>query len=69
MQKNGIVFFTYIGLYSIGRFIIEGMRTDSLMIGSFRMAQLVSLAGVIVWIIFIAASYYNSKSKGNTYKE
>ncbi|GEA30650.1 prolipoprotein diacylglyceryl transferase [Clostridium diolis] len=68
-KKNGIVFFTYIGLYSIGRFIIEGMRTDSLMIGSFRMAQLVSLAGVIAWIIFIAASYYNSKSKENTYKE
>ena len=52
-QKSGIVFFTYIGLYSIGRFIIEGMRTDSLMIGSIRMAQFVSLAGVIVWIVFL----------------
>lgn len=60
-KKSGIVFFTYIGLYSIGRFVIEGMRTDSLMLGSIRVAQLVSLTGVAVWIIFIAANYYRSK--------
>ncbi len=57
-KKSGTVFFTYIGLYSIGRFIIEGMRTDSLMIGNLRMAQLVSLSGVLIWIIFISLSYY-----------
>lgn len=59
-KKNGIVFFTYIGLYSIGRFIIEGMRTDSLMIGSIRMAQLVSLSGVIIWLVFITLNYYKN---------
>lgn len=59
-KKNGIVFFTYIGLYSIGRFIIEGMRTDSLMIGSVRMAQLVSLSGVIIWLVFITLNYYKN---------
>lgn len=57
-KKNGIVFTTYIGLYSIGRFVIEGMRTDSLMLGNIRVAQLVSLTGVIVWLIFLAVSYY-----------
>ncbi|WP_459480997.1 prolipoprotein diacylglyceryl transferase [Clostridium saccharoperbutylacetonicum] len=57
-KKNGIVFMTYIGLYSIGRFVIEGMRTDSLMLGNIRMAQFVSLAGVVAWIIFLAVSYY-----------
>lgn len=62
-KKNGIVFFTYIGLYSIGRFVIEGMRTDSLMLGSIRVAQLVSLTGVAVWIIFMVANYYSSKIK------
>ncbi|EKQ53099.1 prolipoprotein diacylglyceryl transferase [Clostridium sp. Maddingley MBC34-26] len=62
--KNGIVFFTYIGLYSIGRFVIEGMRTDSLMLGSIRMAQLVSLSGVVVWIIFLFFNYYRRASKG-----
>ena len=64
-KKNGIVFFTYIGLYSIGRFIIEGMRTDSLMLGSIRIAQLVSLSGVLIWIIFIGLSYYKSVRKGS----
>lgn len=49
----GIVLFTYIGLYSFGRFFIEGLRTDSLMIGPLRMAQMVSLTGIIVWILFL----------------
>lgn len=63
IKKNGMVFFTYIGLYSIGRFIIEGMRTDSLMLGNIRIAQLVSLSGVIIWIAFIFINYYKSKRK------
>ena len=51
--KRGTVFFTYIGLYSIGRFFIEGLRTDSLMFGSIRVAQLISLTGIALWIIFL----------------
>ncbi len=62
-KKNGIVFFTYIGLYSIGRFIIEGMRTDSLMLGNIRIAQLMSLSGVLIWVIFIFLNYYKKASK------
>lgn len=65
---NGAVFFTYIGLYSIGRFIIEGMRTDSLMFGNIRMAQFVSLFGVVVWIVFIGINYYRSRIKGSACK-
>jgi len=42
-KKNGDIFVIYMGLYSIGRFVIEGMRTDSLMLGSLRMAQVISL--------------------------
>ena len=34
----------YLILYSIERFFVEGLRTDSLMIGSLRQAQLISLA-------------------------
>lgn len=65
---NGAAFFTYIGLYSIGRFIIEGMRTDSLMFGNIRMAQFVSLIGVVVWIVFIGINYYRSRIKGSVCK-
>lgn len=32
----------YLGLYSLGRFFIEGLRIDSLMLGRFRAAQVVS---------------------------
>ena len=60
-KKVGIVFFSYIGLYSIGRFFIEGLRTDSLMFGSIRIAQLVSLCGIIIWIGFLIFSKYRTK--------
>ena len=60
-KKVGIVFFTYIGLYSIGRFFIEGLRTDSLMVGQFRIAQLVSLSGVVIWVGYLIFIKYRSK--------
>lgn len=55
--KKGTVFFSYIGLYSIGRFFIEGLRTDSLMFVGIRVAQLISLAGIALWIIFLVMNY------------
>lgn len=62
-KHTGITIFSYLGLYSIGRFFIEGMRTDSLMIGPLRMAQIISLLGFIVWIIYLI--YYFRKYKSN----
>ena len=47
---NGQIFLLYIGWYGLGRFFIEGLRTDSLMIGPFRISQLVAAACVIVSI-------------------
>lgn len=38
-------------LYSLERFFVEGLRTDSLMIGDFRMAQLLSLTVIAVCIV------------------
>lgn len=60
-KRSGIVIFSYIGLYSVGRFFIEGLRTDSLMIGPLRIAQVVSLIGILSWIVFIF--YYFRKKK------
>lgn len=40
---KGTITATYAVLYGIGRFWIEGLRTDSLYFGSLRMAQVVSL--------------------------
>jgi phosphatidylglycerol:prolipoprotein diacylglycerol transferase len=49
-KHDGYVFFLYLILYSIGRFFVEGMRTDSLMLGRFRVAKLISLAIILLSI-------------------
>lgn len=46
-------FVKYLILYSVGRFFVEGLRTDSLMIGPFRMAQVFSLIAIILGTLFI----------------
>jgi phosphatidylglycerol:prolipoprotein diacylglycerol transferase len=53
-KVDGELFFVYLGLYSIGRFFIEGLRTDSLMFLGLRVAQLLSLALAIVGFAGIA---------------
>lgn len=47
----GSHFLNYMILYSIGRFFIEGLRTDSLMIGPLRTAQLISLIGIVIGLV------------------
>lgn len=50
--RRGELFLSYIIWYSIGRFFIEGMRTDSLMLTDLlRMAQVISILLIIVAII------------------
>ncbi len=46
---EGEVLFLYLILYGAGRFLIEGLRTDSLMLGSMRVSQLLSLLLVLVF--------------------
>lgn len=60
-QYEGQILVYYITLYSLGRFFIEGLRTDSLMIGPLRMAQVISLVGVIGGII--AHIYLSKRNK------
>ncbi|SES39158.1 prolipoprotein diacylglyceryl transferase [Salisediminibacterium halotolerans] len=54
--RTGEIFLGYVIWYSVGRFIIEGIRTDYLLLfDTIRVAQLVSAAAVIfaiVWIFF-----------------
>lgn len=53
-KVKGETFLLYIALYSVGRYFIEGLRTDSLMFGSFRIAQLISLASILgALVIFV----------------
>lgn len=53
MPIRGSLFLIYLGLYSIGRFFTEGLRTDSLMLGPIRVAQLVSVLSVILALVGI----------------
>lgn len=51
---RGEIFLTYLVAYSVGRFFIEGLRTDSLMLlGILRQAQVLSLLLIIGAIIII----------------
>lgn len=52
--KRGELFLTYLLWYSIGRFYVEGLRTDSLMLTSnLRIAQVISILIAIVSLILI----------------
>lgn len=44
--KVGTLFLVYLVFYGCGRFWIEGLRLDSLMLGPLRIAQVVSLAQI-----------------------
>ncbi|MGG3941626.1 prolipoprotein diacylglyceryl transferase [Peribacillus psychrosaccharolyticus] len=53
--RTGEIFLSYLIWYSIGRYFIEGMRTDSLMLTeNLRIAQVISIASIaaaiLIWI-------------------
>ena len=52
----------YLVLYSFATMIIEGLRTDSLMLGPIRISQLLSL---VLFIISLFLYIKNSKTKNN----
>ena len=49
--KVGSLTFSYLCFYSVGRFVIETLRTDSLMLGGFKVAQVLSVILFIIGII------------------
>jgi len=57
-QYDGQIALGYAAWYGLGRAIIEGLRTDSLYWGSFRVSQLLALVSflaagsVLVWQLF-----------------
>ncbi len=50
---DGEVFLMYTGWYGLGRFFIEGLRTDSLYLGNIRVSQLVAGTCVLVSLVLI----------------
>ena len=63
--KIGTLSSFYLIWYGIGRFMIEGMRTDSLMFGFIRIAQLVSVLMIIIGISMYIIFNYKIKKLYN----
>ena len=61
---EGQVLLLYGTLYSVERFFVEALRTDSLMIGPFKQAQVISLVIIVICLI----AYLLLKRKGSTSK-
>lgn len=58
--RRGEMFLTYVIWYSVGRFFIEGMRTDSLMLTeSLRQAQTLSIALIVGALVIL---FYRRKT-------
>ena len=62
MSFSGEAFLSYITLYGLGRFWIEGLRTDSLFLGPFRISQIVAVACVISGIVLIIVNKRKQKT-------
>jgi phosphatidylglycerol:prolipoprotein diacylglycerol transferase len=54
VKKDGTLLALYSICYGIARFVIEGLRTDSLyLVGNIRISQVVSIAFIIGGIILL----------------
>jgi phosphatidylglycerol:prolipoprotein diacylglycerol transferase len=63
----GRVFALYFVGYSIGRFFIEGLRTDSLMLGSLRIAQVISLVMIAIGLtLFVMVKKWRKDEDNET---
>ncbi|MDY6785017.1 MAG: prolipoprotein diacylglyceryl transferase [Cyanobacteriota bacterium] len=56
--KMGTLALVYLVAYSSGRVWIEGLRTDSLMLGPLRIAQIVSLVAIALGLAGLAWLYF-----------
>lgn len=60
--KVGTLFLVYLVAYSAGRFWIEGLRMDSLMLGPLRIAQVVSLTEILIGLLGLVWLYQLRRS-------
>lgn len=61
-QFEGQVFLLYGMLYSLERFFVEALRTDSLMLGSFKQAQVFSLTVIVICLAAYVILYRRYRS-------
>ena len=62
---NGQACGTYFIWYGFGRALIEGLRTDSLMIGPLRVSQMIGIVSVVIGVILFAVLGTKAKENKN----
>lgn len=65
---NGEIFLMYIAWYAFGRFFIEGLRTDSLMLGNLKVSQVVAVVLFVaaIALIVVKRRQYDNKKQEDT---
>ena len=58
---NGQIFYMYIAWYGFGRMLIEGLRTDSLYVGVFRISQVVGFICFVVGSLMLTLNLLKSR--------
>lgn len=66
-KYDGQIFLIYIAWYGLGRFFIEGLRTDSLKIGTVRVSQALAAICVITSVILLITVGSKVKRMGSDY--
>ncbi len=67
--KKGQLTCFYLMWYSVGRLFIEYLRTDSLMLGKFKVAQLVSIVLFLSGLVYFVYLCFNKLSKDLYYNK
>lgn len=65
---DGQIFLMYVVWYGAGRFWIEGLRTDSLYLGTLRVSQLVAAISVVVGIVLLLVCGSRVRRMGRDYQ-
>jgi len=60
--KLSILLASYMIWYGVGRFVVEGMRTDSLyLVGDIRVSQVMSILFIVGGIVLLGLNYFKAK--------
>ena len=67
--KTGQLTCIYLMWYGLGRLFIESLRTDSLMVGNFKVAQLISIIFIGIGLLCFIYLCFNKLKKGLYYNQ
>lgn len=65
---DGQIFLGYVVWYGLGRFFIEGLRMDSLYLGTIRVSQMVAVLSAVTGLILLLVGFSRVKRMGTDYQ-